>query len=304
VEAFSLGVTSVIALLGPVAPGGHTTLEHVAPATLEARGPSATLPDSSLGWAWARRGSTLAFVVKPVATGQPIRIADARTFRTRKIVPVGDRDVCGISFDHSDLVAVTADRPCYWSGGSFTLMRFDSRTWRVRQRIALPAIHSVFPTNLAFGEGRAFVTRAGVGVDAIDLRTGRVERHHPRRALSKGEGVVQTRWLGGHLLASGASVIDVRTWRSRVLDPTARGVAPAGSDLVAYGRRGAKIFTRSGRYRFSVLTNVDVGTVKVVGPYLYAAEGKSILAHVVDLRTRRETPTNAGADLVWSLLVP
>jgi hypothetical protein len=302
--AFALGVTSLIALLGPTAPGGTTRLEHVAPATLEARGPSVRLPDTSLGFAWARRGSTLAFVVKPVATGQPIRIADVRTLHTRKVLPVGDRDVCGLTFDHGALVALMADRPCYWTGGRFSLVRLDGRTWRLLRRIALPTVHSVFPTNLAFGDGQAFVTRAGAGIDAIDLRTGRVERHHPRRSLSKGEGVVQTRWLGGHLLASGASVIDVRTWHSRILDATARGVAPAGVDLVAYGPRGAKVFTRSGRYRFSVLPTVSVATVHVVGRYLYAAEATSILAHEVDLTTRRETPTNADANLVWSLLVP
>jgi hypothetical protein len=302
--AFVLGVTSVVALLGPGAPGGNSRLEHVAPATLEARGPSVTLPDTSLGFAWARRSSTLAFVVKPVATGQPIRIADTRTLRTRKVIPVGDRDVCGLTFDRSDVVALTADRPCYWKGGHFSLMRFDGRTWRVGRTVPLPTIRTVFPTNLAFGDRRAFITRAGAGIDAIDLRSGRVERHHPRRSLSKGEGVVQSRWLGGHLLASGVSVIDVRTWRRRVLDPTARGVAPAGADLVTFGPHGAKVFTRSGRYRFSVLTDIDVGTVHVVGRYLYAAEATSILAHVVDLETRRETPTSAGANLVWSLLVP
>jgi hypothetical protein len=304
VGAFSLGVTSLIALFGPTAPGGTTTLEHVVPATLEARGPTVTLPDNSLGDAWARRNYTLALVVKPVATGQPIRIVDTRTLRTRKVVPVGDRDVCWLTFDRSDLVALTADRPCYWKDGHFSLMRFDSRSWSLRQTLPLPTIHTVFPTNLAFGDGQAFVTRAGAGIDAIDLRTGRVERHHPRRSLSKGEGVVQTRWLGGHLLASGASVIDVRTWHSRVLDPSARGVAPAGVDLVAYGPRGAKVFTRSGRYRFSVLPTVSVATVHVVGRYLYAAEATSILAHEVDLTTHRETPTNADANIVWSLLVP
>jgi hypothetical protein len=303
-EAFSPGLTSLIALLAPVTFGGQTTLEHVAPATLEARGPTVTLPDSSLGEAWAQRNSTLAFVVKPVATGQPIRIADTRTLRTRKVVPVGDRDVCRLTFDRNDLVALTADRPCYWKGGHFSLMRFDSGTWRLRKVVPLPTIRTVFPTNLAFGDGRAFVTRAGAGVDAIDLATGRVERHHPRRSLSKGEGVVETRWLGGHLLASGAAVIDVRTWRSRVLDPTARSVAPAGANLIAYGPRGAKVFTRSGRYRFGVLRTIDLATVRVAGRYLYAAEATSILAHEVDLKTQRELPTSADANLVWSLLVP
>jgi hypothetical protein len=302
--ALSLGATGLIALLGSAAPGGNSTLEHVAPATLEARAGSVRLPDSSLGSAWARQGSTLAFVVKPVATGQPIRIADVDTLRTRKVVPVGDRDVCGLTFDHGDLIALTADRPCYWKGGHFNVIRYDSRRWRVRQRLPLPTIRTVFPTNLAFGDGKAFVARAGAGLDAIDLRTGIVTRHHPRRSLAKGEGIVWTRWLGAHLVATGAAVVDTRTWRSRILDPTARGVAPAGGNLVAYGPRGAKVFTRSGRYRYSVLMDIDLGVVHVAGRYLYAAEGSSILAHVVDLRTRRETPTGAGANVVWSLLAP
>jgi hypothetical protein len=302
--ALLLGATGLIALLGPTAPGGKTTLEHLAPATLEPRASSVTLPDSSLGFVWARHGSTLAFVVKPVATGQPIRIADAGKLHTRKVVPVGDRDVCGLTFDHGDLVAITADQPCYWKGGQFNLIRYDSRTWRARQTMPLPTIRSVFPTNLAFGDGQAFVARAGAGLDAIDLRTGVVARHHPSRSLSKGEGIVWTRWLGAHDVSMGAAVVDTRTWRSRILDPTARGVAPAGADLVAFGPRGIKVFTRSGRYRYGVLTNIDVGVVHVYGRYLYAAEGSSTLAHVVDLKTRRETPTSAGANLVWSLLVP
>jgi hypothetical protein len=304
VRAFSLGVTGLIALLGPGAPGSSSTLEHVDPATLEARAGSVRVPDSSLGSAWAIHGSTLAFVVKPVATGQPIRIADAGTLRTRKIVAISDRDVCGLTFDHGELVALTADRPCYWKGGHFSLIRYDNLTWRARQTIPIPTISTVFPTNLAFGDGKALVARAGAGLDAIDLRTGVVARHHPRRSLSKGEGVVFARWLGGHLVGAGASIVDVRTWSARVLDPTARGVAPAGADVVTFGPHGAKVFTRSGRYRFGVLTNVDVGSVHVVGRYLYAAEGSSILAHIVDLKTRREIPTSAGANLVWSLLAP
>jgi hypothetical protein len=301
--AFSVAVSSLIALLA-TAPGGKTTLEHLAPSTLEATGRPVALPDSSLGAAWARDGSTLAFVVKPVATGQPIRIADVRTLRTWKIVPVGDRDVCGLTFDRGNLVALTADQPCYWQRGHFNLIRYDTRTWRPARAIPLPGLHTVFPTNLAFGDGIAFVARAGAGLDTIDLRTGAVARRHPRRSLSKGEGVVVTRWLGGHLLAVGPTVVDVRTWRARVPDPTARGVAPAGADLVAYGPHGATVFTRSGLRRFSVLPKIDLGTVQVVGPYLYGAEGTSILAHEVDLRTRRELPTNASANLVWSLLLP
>src|SRR3979490_1835924 len=58
--ALSLATTGLIALLGSAAPGGNSTLEHVAPATLEARAGSVRVPDSSLGSAWAIHGSTLA----------------------------------------------------------------------------------------------------------------------------------------------------------------------------------------------------------------------------------------------------
>jgi hypothetical protein len=304
VTAAPIVLAGLIALVAPGAPGGTGRLEHVAPATLEPLGRGVTVPDSSLGFSWAIRGSTLAFVVKPVATGQPIRIADVRTLRSHRLIRVGDRDVCGLTFDRGDLVALTANQPCYWAKGRFSLVRYDTSTWRAKNTLSLPVVRSVFPTNLAFGDGSAFVARAGAGVDVIDLRTGAVVRRHPRRSLAKGEGIVFTRWLGSHLLAMGPTVVDVRTWRSRVLDPAARGVAPAGADLVTYGARGVQVFTRAGRLRYRLFTGTDIAVVRVVGPFLYAAEGKSILGHVIDLRTRRETFSSADASLVWSLLVP
>ena len=130
------------------APGGPGTLEHLAPATLQPHGAHVRAPDSSLGFAWARHGATLALVAKPVATGQPIRIVDVRTLRTRRVLPIGDRDVCGLTFDGRDLVALTANQPCYWAKGRFALVRYDSDSWRVRQTVAVPGLRSVFLTNL------------------------------------------------------------------------------------------------------------------------------------------------------------
>lgn len=297
--AVALGLIALVA----GSPGSPGRLEHVAPATLEQRGAGLTVPDSSLGFAWARGGDTLAFVAKPVATGQPIRIVDSRTFARRRLIQVGDRDVCGLAFDRGDLVALTANQPCYWAGGRFDLRRFDTRSWRLKRVIALPALRRVLPTNLAFGGGHAFVAYVGGGVDAIDLGTGAVARHRPRRSLAKGEEIVATHWLGAHRLGVGAAAVDVRTWRSRVLEPGARGIASAGADLVAYGPHGAAVYTRSGRLRFRLLGGVDLGVVRIVGRYLYAGEQQSLLAHVVDLRTRRETTSSADANLVWSLLV-
>jgi hypothetical protein len=99
-------------------------------------------------------------------------------------------------------------------------------------------------------------------------------------------------------------VVDVRTWRSRVFEAGARGVAPAGVDLVVYGRHGAGVYTRAGKLRFRVLGGTDLGIVHVVGSYLYAGEATNSGGHVVDLRTRGESLSTADANLIWSLLVP
>jgi hypothetical protein len=301
VAASSALALGLIALFSS-APGHDGVLERLSPVTLQPSGRAVRAPDSSLGIAWARSGSTLALTAKAAATGQPIRIVDARTLRTRREISVGDRDVCGLTFDGHALVALTANQPCYWAKGRFDVIRYDTRTWRPRQTIAVPGLRTVFPTNLAFGDGKGFVARAGAGVDELDLRTGTLARHRPRRSLAKGEGIVLTRWLGDHELAVGAEVVDVRTWRARVLDPTARGVASAGGDLVPYGARGLAVFSRSGRLRYHLLPAADVSQVHVVGRYLYAAD--RLRAHVIDLRTGRELPTTAGADVVWSLLEP
>lgn len=295
-------VTSSALAVGLIAlvssgPGTTGALERLTPATLEQRS-SVHVPDSSLGFAWARRRSTLALVVKPVATGQPIRIVDARTLRTKRLLRVGDRDVCGLTFDRGELVALTANQPCYWAHGRFSLIRFSSGS---RRMVQIPALRSVFPTNLAFGDGQAFVARAGAGVDEVDLRTGAVVRHRPKRSLAKGEGIVVTRWLGEHQLGVGAAVVDVRTWRARVLEPGAVGVAPAGGMLATYGPRGVAMTTRTGTVRYRLLPHANVGAVHVVGRYLYAGDDR--LGHVIDLTTRREVPTAIGSDLVWSLLV-
>jgi hypothetical protein len=282
--------------------GGGARLAHVAPATLEQES-AVRVADSSLGFAWARRGATLAFVAKPKATGRPIRVVDARTFAPQHIVPVGDRDVCGLTFDRGDLVAVTADQPCYWPGGHFDLVRIDTRTWQATRTIALPALDRVFPTNVAFGDGSAFVAYAGAGLDQIDLRTGAVTRRHPRRSVAKGDAVVWTHWLGRHQLGVGPAVVNVGTWRTRTFESGARGVAPAGADLVVYGRRGAAVSTRSGVFRYRVLGGTDLGIVHVAGRYLYGGDATGVSGHVVDLRTRRET-ASVDANLVWSLLLP
>jgi hypothetical protein len=291
-------LTTLLALVGAPAPGGRGTLERVAPATLEPSGRTMSVPDTSLGFAWARNGATLAFVAKPIATGQPIRLVDSRTLRTERVIQVGDRDVCGLTFDRGELVALTANQPCYWAHGRFAIIRISSHA---RRTVQVPGLRSVFPTNLAFGDGKAFVARAGAGVDEVDLRSGVVVRHRPKRSLAKGEGIVFARWLGGHQLGVGAAVVDVRTWRARILEPGAVGVARAGAGLAAYGPRGVAVVTRSGRLRYRLLRGASIRVVCVAGRYLYAASDRN--AWIVDLRARRVAAAAIDPNLVWSLLV-
>jgi hypothetical protein len=263
--------------------GTSATLQRLDPGTLRPSGHSLRLPDAMLGYAWARQGATLALVVKPVATGQPVRIVDTRTWRVRRVIGVGDRDVCGLTFDGATLVALAADQPCYWPRGHFSILRIAVDRGRVTRVTQVPGLSTVFPTNLAFGDGHAYVARAGGGIDSLNLSTGVVVSHIPRRTLAKGEGVVWTHWLGQHLLAAGVRVVDVRTWRSRTLLNGARVVSAVGSYLVASGPHGGAVYTRGGRFVRHVLGDEDVAETWASGNLLYAQVGSA--TDVVDVRT-------------------
>jgi hypothetical protein len=298
VTARRLSASALIALAlgGP----GAGSLQRVAPGRLRPVGHAVRVPNAMLGYAWARRGSTLALVVKPVATGQPIRIFDARSLRLRRRIRVGDRDVCGLTFAGPALVALASDRPCYWSGGRFSLLRIDPARGIV-STVPVHGLRTVFPTNLAFGDGHAYVIR-GDTIDAVDLRTGTVREHRPRRSLAKGTGIVFARWLGDHRLGAGGGIVDVSTWRRRTLLAGARGVAGGAHDLVAWGDHGASLYTRSGRLRLHVLPTTQIVDAHVVGRTLYVYDDAATT--VVDLvsgRTLRVVPAPTGP---WLLLAP
>jgi hypothetical protein len=292
---------ATVAAVLSLALGGFSTpatLRSLDPATLQPSGPALRLPGAPLGYAWARHGGTLAVVVKPVGTGQPVRLVDLRRGRVTRVLPVGDRDVCGLTYDGSTLVALAADQPCYWKGGHFSVLRFG-RTTTVTP---VSALDTVWPTNLAFGGGRAYVSYAGGVVDAVDLHTGAVTAHRPTRMLAKGEGLVFTRWLGRGLLGVGGSTVDTLTWRKRVADPRAIGVAAGGSLLADYGHDGVTIRTRAGRLVRRLIAGEDVSDVHLVGKLMYAQVGSAIdVVEIASGRTLRVVPV---ADGPWALLAP
>ena len=274
---------------------GHgAELRRVNPVTLHAEGRALGLPGDAFGLAWARNASLLAIVPKPTGGfGFPVRLIRTADLRPTALVPVGRRDVCGLTFVARTLFALASDRLCYWPGGSFSILRIDVAQRRVASVTAVPGLRLAAPTNLAFGDGRAFVAQAGGGVQAVDLRTGAVTRHEPRRALAKGEGIVWTRWLGDHLLGAGPRIVDVRTWRSRTPEPGATGIVPAGRDVAVYGSRGVAIYTRSGRFRVRVTTAPTFAGVAAAAGRLYVGA-----ATVFDLRTKRFLPAAGTFDLL------
>src|SRR2546425_6119480 len=154
--AATLATSALLALTGG-ALDAPSNLSAVDPATLQPRGPSVRLPSSAFGLAWARSGSTLAIVAKPTATGQPLRLVDTRRMGVTAVVEVGDRDVRGLTFRGPTLVALASDRPCYWNGGRFSILRVDVRRHRIVRVTPAGGLHVAFATNLAFGDNFAFL---------------------------------------------------------------------------------------------------------------------------------------------------
>jgi len=292
VEAAAAGVAALLVLSGGTL-GHASVLNRVDPATLRREGAAVRLPGWAFGVAWARRGSTVALVVKPTGgIGFPIRVVSATRVRVVRTIPVGARDVCGLTFRGPTLVALVSDRLCYHTGGSFAVLRIDVPSGRVASTVPVPALHVAYPTNVAFGDGRAFVAHPGGGVDVVNLATGGVRARFPRRMLAKGEGIVPAHWLGRHLLALGANVVDVRTWRSRVLEPGSRGVVAAGGELVAYGPRGVAVYSRGGRRLFRPITRHAVWNVQAFGRDVYAG------SEVIDVRSRGVSTGSPRAELL------
>jgi hypothetical protein len=273
---------SVSALIGLVL-GSPSVVRRYDPATLLPLR-AAHLPASLLGYAWARHGDTLAIVVKPTATGEPVRILDARTLRTRRLLDVGDRDVCGLTFQGAALVALAADRPCYAPQPRFSILRFGRRGIPTVTPVARLA--SVPIPNLVFGDGHAYVARPNGAVDAVDLRTGRTTTHRPRRVLAKGERIVAAAWLGRHRMGVGGTVVDVVTWKAHVALAGATGVAGDAHVLVAWRARGATAFIGGGSD--PILPDDHIDGAVVAWPYFYARVGEA--TDVVDLRSTRSRP--------------
>lgn len=152
------------------------------------------------------------------------------------------------------------------------------------------------------GDGKWFVARKGGAVDVIDLQTGRVTTHHPRRTLQKGEGSVEASWLGDHRLGLNGAVVDVRTWRRRVLALGARKLMAVDGFILSYGANGITVYDDSLHLYRRLAAGRPIDDLGVSGGIAYAQIGLSW--DLYDLRTGKYLRT-ALPDSAWLLrLVP
>ena len=136
------------------------------------------------------------------------------------------------------------------------------------------------------------LARGAVEAHALPLRTpsaarkGRAES--VLQALVLPEGLLAVtgvlRQPRGALVPLGLRLVDTRTWRSRLIDHDATGIARAGETLLAFqplfdqlgGRVGAiglRGYSLAGSLRFSALDGRPIGAVRTQGGYAYAAVG-------------------------------
>jgi hypothetical protein len=109
------------------------------------------------------------------------------------------------------------------------------------------------------GEGR-------IAVSGTDART----------TIGRG-GVVRETWT-----PVGVSMIEVGTWRLRMLDPSAGGFTRAPGGLLVAGRESFTAYDLDGGRRFTIPLDEPLMYVQAVGSYAYAW-GRDRATTIVDL---------------------
>jgi hypothetical protein len=233
VRSFSAGLLLAVLTSPSYGPG---TLERLSPATMTAVGPGLKVPWYSYAVAPGLDGVGPRMIVR---TQHSVSVVDASTLRWLVTYRLPHAAICDAGFDGSTPVVLVG---CGRFSHHYAIVRLDPRRW-VTVRSRLPTIG--YPATFAYGDGKLFVARGrAYGVDVIDLRTGAVTTHHPRRSLAKGGDWQYAKWLGDHVLALNGIAVDVRTWKKTVLSAHARELVTDGSYVASYGSNGVAVFTR------------------------------------------------------------
>lgn len=273
---FSLGL--LLALLIPNGDLAASRFVHLSPTTLERIGPQLHVRLDPYSFHAVDAGSGR-FVTR---TKDALQVFDSATLRLVRSYPFRARDVCAVGLDAATPVALVGCTS--QTSRQYAVIRFDVTPLRIPVRRAIAAIR--YPVSMAFGDGHVYVVRAFGAVDAIDLRSGSVSSHAPKRTLAKGEGYVRAEWLGDHLLGAGGTVVDVRTWHRRTLAPHATETVAAGDKIATVGPNGVNVYTKRDLRLYRRLFRGEViDSALFDGNVLYVQS--ALVWYVVDVPTGR-----------------
>jgi len=262
----SFSATLLTALLWPNAPAQPLRLQHFTPLTMKPAGPQLTIDYSWFyGYqSYAARGGSIV-----VRLPNAIEVIDEGSLAITQRYPFRDKGTCAVDFDGTTVVALTG---CLRAASrTFTVWRLTPTS---RRAIRVPHLEPLaWPVSFAIGDGTWFIARNNGTVDAIDLETGRVTTHRPRRTLAKGRGGVAASWLGRQRLGLNGTVVDVRTWRRRTLAPGAERLDAMAGYVVAHGRDGITIFDDSLRLYRRLAAGRVIDRVSVNDGIVYAQIG-------------------------------
>lgn len=237
--ARQFSATLLLALLWPNTAAQPLRLQHFTPVSMRPVGPSLKI-DYSWFYGYQNYASANGSVV--VRLPRAIEVIDGASLRVTQRYTFRHKGTCAVDFDGTAVVALT---------GCLTAKSTTLTVWRLTptSRRAIRVAHLdplAWPVSFAAGDGTWFVARGNGTVDAIDLETGHVTSHRPRRALAKGpRGYREASWLGEHRLALSGTVVDVRTWRKRTIALGAKRLDAIGGYVIAYGKNGITVFDDS-----------------------------------------------------------
>lgn len=277
-------------VLGP-SWGQPAIFRHLEPLTLNPAGPALHVRVSPYSFHSLDTGDGLMVAL----TAGAVKVFDPGSLALVRSYPFRGRDTCAVGLDGTTPVALVGCRSA--TSHRYTIVRFGAARTAISVRRPLAPIR--YPVSIAFGDGHAYVVHAFGGVDSIDLRSGEVTSHAPRRTLAKGEGYMRAEWLGDHLLGLAGTVVDVRTWHRRTLAPHASETIAGGDRIATVGPNGVNVYTRSDlRLYRRLLRGEVIDSALLDGDVLYAQS--ALVWYVIDVRTggmiARLVP-----DTAWSL---
>ena len=231
--------TLLLALLWPNAPGQPLHLQHFTSQSMRPAGPPLKIDYS---WFYGYQSFASANGSLVVRLPKAIEVIDGASLRITQRYAFGHKDTCAVDFDGATVVALTG---CLTAKSKvFTVWRLTPTSRRAIRVSRLDPL--AWPVSFAVGDGKWFIARGNGAVDVVDLRTGDVTTHRPRRSLAKGQaGYREASWLGEHRLALSGTVVDVRTWRKRTIALGAQRLDAIGGYVIAYGKNGITVFDDS-----------------------------------------------------------